>query len=180
MERKSIFEVSFKVLTIIGLVVLIALQFRSKDSIVYVDSIKLMNGYNGMKDARKAYEAKTSIWKSNLDSLKTELEGKIQDYQTKQAKLSEKEKQLTEELLQAKQQEFLNYQQVVTEKIQKEDQELTTKVVSKVNEYIKKYGEDHNYEIIMAATQYGNIVYSEKGKDITEPVLAGLNKEYTN
>jgi outer membrane protein len=177
---KAGFEIGFKMLTVIGIAVLISLQLKSNDSIVYVDAIKLMNGYNGMKEARKEYEAKATIWKSNIDSLKTELEFKIKEYQSKQASLTIKEKQLTEELLQSKQQQFMNYQQVISEKIQKEDQELTTKVLAKVNDYIKKYGEDKGYDIIMAATQYGNIVYSDKGKDITEKVLEGLNNEYAN
>lgn len=180
MRMKSGFELGFKLLTVIGIATLISLQLRSNDSIVYVDAIKLMNGYSGMKEARKAYEAKATIWKSNLDSLKIELESKIKDYEAKHASLSAKEKQLTEELLESKQQQFMNYQQVISEKIQKEDQELTTKVLAKVNDYIKKYGEDKGYEIIMAATQYGNIVYSNKGKDITDKVLEGLNKEYAN
>ena len=180
MSTKAVFEWAFKGLTVVGIVVLISLQLGADDSIVYVDAIKLMNGYNGMKEARKEYEAKATIWKSNLDSLKTELETKIKEYQVKQATLSEKEKQLTEELLASKQQQFMNYQQVISEKIQKEDQELTTKVVGQINEYIKKYGEDQGYDIIMAATQYGNIVYSDRGKDITDKVLEGLNREYAN
>jgi len=178
MTGKSIFESSFKILTIVGLIVVIFFQVKKRDSIVYVDSVKLLNGYSGMKDARKAYEAKTGVWKANLDSLKTELQAKIKDYQTKQTKLTTKEKQLTEELLSSKQNEFVNYQQIISEKIQKEDQELTASVVGKVNDYIKKYGEDHGYDIIMAATQYGNIVYSKNDKDITDKVLEGLNKGY--
>lgn len=161
--------------------VAIGLYFtRPSKAIVYVDSIKLMNGYKGMKDARKAYEEKTSIWKINLDSLKTELQDRIKDYQNKQGKLSQKEKQLTEELLNTKQHELLNYQQVVSEKMEKEDQELTTNVLNRVNEYIKDYGEAHGYDIILAATQYGNIVYSKNTLDITDNILAGLNKQYAN
>jgi outer membrane protein len=179
-NMKTAFEIGFKLLMVFGIVGLLFLQLKSDDSIVYVDAMKLMNGYNGMKEARKEYEAKAEIWKSNLDSLQTELESKINEYQTKQASLTVKEKELTEELLQSKQQQFMNYQQVISEKIQKEDQELTTKVLAKVNDYIKKYGEDKGYDIIMAATQYGNIVYSDKGKDITDMVLDGLNKEYAN
>ncbi len=181
LPKKSFFEIAFKLFTVVALGFLITMQFMSKDdSIVYVDSIKLMNGYSGMKEARKAYEAKVTVWKTNLDSLKVELDEKIKDYQSKQAKLSAKEKQLTEELLQSKQQQFMDYQQIISEKVQKEDQELTTSVLGKVNDYIKKYGEDKGYGIIMAATQYGNIVYSKKGKDITDEVLEGLNKEYHN
>jgi outer membrane protein len=179
MTNKSILELLFKGVVIAGLIIVIALQFDKNESIVYVDAVKLMNGYKGMQAARKDFESKTNAWKANLDTLKFELEGKIKQYEATRTKLSAKEKALTEELIQTKQDQFVNYQNIIAEKIQKEDQELTTKVLGKVNDYIKKYGEDKGYSIIMAATQYGNIVYAEKGMDITEKVLEGLNKEMT-
>jgi outer membrane protein len=181
MKQAPYFKNGALALIIINLILslaAIACHFSGKNEIVFVDSVKLLNGYTGMKEARKNYDAKVSAWKSNLDSLKSEFEAKIKDYQAKQSKLTAKEKALSEELLQSQQQQYLSYQQVVSEKIQKEDQELTSGIVTKVNDFIKRYGEDHGYEIVMAATQYGNIVYSKKGNDITEEVLEGLNSEY--
>ena len=180
MKTKSTWEIGFKVLVIIGLLVVIAFQFEKKEAIVYVDAVKLVNGYKGMQAARKEFEFKTSAWKANLDTLKTELEEHVKEYEATRNKLSAKEKTLTEELLRTKQEQYINYQNIIAEKIQKEDQELTSKVLGKVNDYIKKYGEGNGYAIIMAATQYGNIVYAEKGKDITDKVLEGLNQEITN
>jgi outer membrane protein len=174
--NKSFFDAGFKVAVVIALAIIISMQLTTDGSIVYVDAVKLMNGYTGMQQARKDYEAKTGIWQANVDSLKLELSNSIQEYQTKQQKLPVKEKALMEELLRTKQEQFMNYQQAVADKIQKEDQELTTKVLGKVNDYIKKYGEENDYEIIMAATQYGNIVYAQQGKDITDEILEGLNK----
>jgi outer membrane protein len=180
MTQRSILEMVFKAVVITGLVIVIALQFDKKESIVYVDSVKLVNGYKGMQAARKEFEMKANAWKANLDTLKIELEAKIKEYETTRARLSAKEKTLTEELIRTKQEQYMNYQNIIAEKVQKEDQELTTKVLSKVNDYIKKYGEEKGYAIIMAATQYGNIVYAQKGTDITDQVLEGLNKELTN
>lgn len=180
MKMRSTLEIGFKVIVVIGLLVVIGFQFKQKESIVYVDSVKLVNGYKGMQAARKEFEVKTGVWKANLDTLKTELDAKMKEYQATHAKLSAREKKLTEELIQTKQEQFVNYQNIISEKIQKEDQELTGKVLGKVNDYIKRYGEKNGYAIIMAATQYGNIVYAEQGKDITDEVLKGLNQEIQN
>lgn len=150
------------------------------EEIVYVDAQKLMKGYKGMVDARMEFESKVAAWQSNLDTLRLELESKINEYESTSAKLTPREKSLMEELIKSKQDQFVNYQQVITEKVQKEDYELTQRVLSKVNDYVKRYGEDKGYAIIMAATQYGNIVYAEDYTDITTDVLAGLNTEYTN
>jgi outer membrane protein len=176
---KNLMDIGVKVLLGAAIVILFVLHLQSKQELVYVDAQKLMAEYKGTQIARKDFEGKSVIWKANLDTLRSEVESKMKDYETKKAGMSAKEKILMEELIQAKQDQFLNYQQVIQEKVQKEDQELTRKVLDKVNEYIKKYGKENDYKIILAATQYGNIVYAEDGIDITKEVLAGLNKEYS-
>ena len=154
--------------------------FPNKSTIVYVDAQKLVSGYKGMQEARKEFELKAKSWQSNLDTLRMELEAQIKEYEVSSVKLSLKEKALTEELIRTKQEQYMNYREIVSEKVKKEDQELTSKVLNKVNDYVKRYGEEKSYSIIMAATQFGNIVYAEKGTDITEEVLQGLNLEYGN
>lgn len=154
--------------------------FNRQKQIVYVDAQKLITGYQGMLDARKEFESKAAAWQNNLDTLRSELESKIKEYGSIRTKLTSREKSLMEELIQSKEDQLLNYQQVVGEKVKKEDQELSQKVMSKVNDYVKRYGESKGYAIIMAATQYGNIVYAEEYTDITGDVLTGLNREYSN
>lgn len=151
----------------------------SENEIVYVDAQKLVNDYKGMQDARKEFESKTLVWRANLDTLRLEAESTIKEYELTREKLSAKEQNLMEELIQSRQEQFLNYQQIVNEKIQKEDQELTGKVLTTVNQFMKDYGRLKGYRIIMAATQYGNIIYAEEHTDITDDVLEGLNMAYS-
>lgn len=157
----------------------VSLSFLSaRNKIVYVDAQKLVSGYKGMQDARKEFENKSLVWKANLDTLRLEAESTIKEYELTRDKLSAKELSLMEDLIHSRQEQFLNYQQIVSEKIQKEDQELTGRVLTTVNEYMKDYGRLKGYKIIMAATQYGNIVYAEEHTDITDDVLEGLNLAY--
>jgi outer membrane protein len=83
-----------------------------------------------------------------------------------------------EELIDSKQQQYLDYEQAINNKISAADKQLTSKVLGKVNDYIRRYGKSNGYDIIMAATQYGNIVYAKDKMDITNEVLQGLNKGY--
>jgi outer membrane protein len=179
MKTLKLPEIIFKIAVITGLATVIFLQYSSMNSIVYVDAVRLMNNYRGMISARAEYELKINPLRANLDTLKKEFETKLQEYHEKEDKLSVSERKLYEELLGTKEQQYLSYQKAITEKMQREDQELTQKVLSKVNDYIKKYGEENGYDIIMAATQQGNIVYADKGKDMTDEILEGLNKEFT-
>lgn len=161
-------------------VFLLIKDLSGNDKIVFVDAQRLVNGYTGMKDARREFELKAGSWNAHLDTLKIEVKSRIEEYEANAAKLSAKERSLMEELIQTKQQQYMNYQQVVAEKIKTADQELTSKVLTDVNEYIKKYGSDHGYAIILAATQYGNIAFGQVPLDITDDVLKGLNAGYGN
>lgn len=55
---------------------------------------------------------------------------------------------------------------------------MTADVVNEVNAFLKEYGEEKGYTIIMAATEYGNIAYADEDLDITDEVLERLNKQY--
>lgn len=161
----------------ISLIVLIFFS-RTETKFAYVDGVKLVSGYKGMELAKKEIEVKSGIWNANLDTLQRELEKSVTDYQSSKSKLNGRERNLTEELIKAKQDQFLNYQEVVSNNLKKVDQELSAKVLEQVNDHIKRYGEQNGLTIIFAATQYGNIAYANKELDLTEVLLKGLNKEF--
>jgi outer membrane protein len=162
----------------IGLLVITYLHFQ-RPSIVYVDSNQLINNYKGMLDARKVFQQKALAWKANVDTLTNEVQQLIAKYEKERSRLSSKERQLTEELVRMKQRQLIDYQQAMNTQAEQEDGKMTTEVISQINAYIKKYGEQEGYTIVMAATQYGNIAYADEGLDITKEVLDGLNKEYS-
>jgi len=153
-------------------------QFLFNEKLVYVDAMRLVSNYKGMEQAKREIEIKSQSWNANLDTLRKELEESVSSYEKNGKLLSIREKQLTEELLKTKQEQYLNYQEVVKNSLQKTDQEISTKILGKVNDYIKRYGEEHGFTIIFAATQYGNIAYANKDLDITDELLKGLNEEY--
>jgi len=150
---------------------------RTKE-IVYVDALQLISKYKGMEVARKELETKSSIWQSNLDTLKKEMEIASRDYERAKKSVSARELKLMQELVAAKQQQFVNYQETVKSQYQSEDKAKSEKILNAANDYIRRYGEGHHYTIILAATSYGNIAYADKSLDITEEVLKGLNEEY--
>jgi outer membrane protein len=147
--------------------------------LVYIDSAKLMGEYKGMQDARKTYQLKATTWKANIDTLAAEVQQQIISYEKESAKLTAKERKLSEELIRIKQRQLMEYQQAMSAQAKQEDEKMTTEVVSQVNAYLKKYGKSKGYKIVMAATAYGNIAYADEGLDITAEVVDGLNKEYS-
>ncbi len=154
-------------------------QQYSSSKTAYVDTNRLLSEYQGMIDARLDFQQKTKQWKLNIDTLASEAKKAIKEYEDDKMVMSKKEKHLSEELIRSKQQQLASYQKAMNEKAAQEDQQLTTNVIEQVNAYIEKHGKHHNYEIILAATDYGNIAYAQDGLDITEEVLTGLNKQYS-
>lgn len=154
------------------------LFFFQNSKLVYVNSAKLLNEYQGMVDARAAYQQKAAGWKANVDTLAKEVQQSIFTYEKESPKMSAKERQLSQELIRTKQNQLTQYQQALNTQAQQEDQKMTSAVVTQVNAYLKKYGEAKGYKIILAATDYGNLAYADEKLDITAEVLVGLNKEY--
>jgi len=167
------------IVNLAGLCVLAFLYFTSNQKIYYVDSAQLVNGYSGMQVARKAYQQKATTWKANVDTLASEVQQQIMRYEKESVKMTPKERQLSQELIRTKQNQLVEYQRAMNTQAQQEDDKMTGEVISQINAYIKKYGKDHGYKIIMAATQYGNIAYADENLDLTKEVLEGLNKEYS-
>ncbi len=166
------------ILSIVAVVLaLVALLGNGRET-VYVDSIKLISNYKGAKIAKEGYERKAAIWKAYIDTLTIEFNKAVAKHQKEKAGMTERERKLSEELLVNKQQQLENYKQATSENASKEDQQITGKVVSEINDFLKRYGEEHNYEFIIAATTAGNIVYAKKDKDITDKVLEKLNANY--
>ena len=164
-------------LLFVGLSGLYYLHF-SEQKIVYVDSARLINGYQGMLDARNAYQKKAQIWQGNVDTLAKEVQKAITDYEKESPALTKKEKELSQELIRTKQKRLADYQKAIGEKAAQEDGQMTSAVLEEINAYLKSYGESRNYRIIIAATEYGNVAYAADGLDITDAVLDGLNNEY--
>jgi outer membrane protein len=172
----------FKAVIIVVNVILasavIWLYVGSRPKIAYVQSSYLLSNYQGFKDASLAYQQKSSLWQSNIDTLAKELTSIKTKYQQDLSKLTAKEKELSIELIKAKDQQLQQYQQGIQQKAAQEDQTMTSGVVQEVNAFLKEYGEARNYMIIFGATDMGNVVYAREGLDITEEVLEALNKNY--
>lgn len=166
------------IVSFIGLLAVLTYILITPQKLVYVDSAKLLNNYKGMTDARDAYQKKAASWKANVDTLTQEVQKQIMDYERGSSRMTAKERQLTEELIRTKQKQLIDYQQALNNQAQQEDAKMTGEVITQVNAYLKKYGESKGYQIIMAATEYGNIAYANEALDVTDEVLEGLNQEY--
>jgi outer membrane protein len=167
------------ILNLLAVISVSVVLLTRSESVVYVDSAKLLNNYKAMEAARATYQSKVTTWKANVDTLAGEVQKLAFKYEHESNAMSAKERSLSQELIRAKQKQLSDYQQAINAQAEQEDAKMTSDIIAQVNVYLKKYGEQHGYKIILAATDYGNLAYADPGLDITNEVLQGLNAEYT-
>jgi outer membrane protein len=55
---------------------------------------------------------------------------------------------------------------------------MTQKVLEQINAEVKIYGKEHGYDVRMAATHAGNLVYAEETMDLTDKILERLYRPF--
>jgi outer membrane protein len=147
-------------------------------AIVYVESAKLLDGYQGMKDARRSFEGKAKGWERQNQALVTSFRTAVESYQKTAASLTPEQRAAAEQKLQQQQQQGAAEQQKIQQQAQEAEAKLTQTVLGSVNKKVEAYGKAHGYKMILIAAPSGTIAYGEKGLDVTAPVLTYLNSEY--
>lgn len=177
MTSKKLVVGLFSIVIAVQTVTLYFVFFKSNE-VVYVDTNVLLEQYDGMKVARQQFQLKATQWQANIDTLKSELEKSIKKYEAERSQMSPKEKELNEELINTKRQQFVDYQKGIQQKSQQEDYGMTENVLGQVNNFIESYGKKNGYTIILGANNSGNIVYAEDQLDITPDLQKALNDNY--
>jgi outer membrane protein len=179
MKNKISLPLIISCIALTGVIILMSVNLLRTEKLAYVDNGKLIEKYTPMIELRKELEKKSSRWKSNIDTLQSDFEKALKKYEKARASMSEKERKLNEELLQNKQQQFLQYSDAAKAKSNEEANKASSSVLVKLNTFIKEYGKKNKYKLIFGANASGNIVYGDQVIDITEEIIEGANKEYT-
>jgi outer membrane protein len=100
------------------------------------------------------------------------------EFKTGLGKLSEIQKANKQKDLAKMQQELMKLGTTIENQSSTEEAKLLQAVYNKINAFITRFGEQHNYDVILGANGQGNVMYVEGQIDITEDVIRLLNKEY--
>ncbi|MGI4833924.1 MAG: OmpH family outer membrane protein [Janthinobacterium lividum] len=147
-------------------------------AIVYVELAKLVEGYQGAKDARRSFEAKAKGWQSQNQALETGFRSAVEQYQKTAATLTPEQRAAAEQKLQEQQQRGAVEQQKLQAQAQEADAKLTQSVLESVSKRVEAYGKAHGYKMILTATPSGAVAYGQTSLNVTAPVLSYLNAQY--
>jgi outer membrane protein len=149
-------------------------------SIAYVDIDTVVAKYNLTKDLSKDLEEKGKKFDTELTQKQKLWQNNVQDFQYKaqrglevSAKLAEMQKQLQDD-----QQKLINLRDTYGAQMQEENAVMMRKVLSSITEFLKIYNQEKHYSFVFGHTFDGKILFADKGLDITQDVLKGLNDKY--
>lgn len=159
----------FKILVVVNVVLMIALiaflVFNSLDSnkrIVYADNNKLFDNFIMTKEMKRIGEKEFNTRKLGLDSLYIKLQSPT---------ISQEEKKILLTQFTQGKEEFEQFNQNFAS-------EESTKIWVRIHGYVNEFSEEKKYKLVVGSDKNGSVLYADEKIDITEELLAYINKKY--
>lgn len=156
-----------------------AQQEKTSSKIAYVEVDSIMTQYNFCKDYTKILNQKGNNIQKTLAAKQQALQAAAANFQQKVQQNAYTREQA--EAIQAGLQKQSNDLQALNQRLSNEFQAETEKYNKALHDslqhYLAVYNKDKKYGLIFAK-QGDNLLYANKSYDITNDVVAGLNKAY--
>lgn len=169
--KKNNYLLLFLVVTIVALLGYIALSLNKKSVIAYVDMETVYNDFSMKKELESKLTNVAQMRKHILDSIKIEANA------LSLAVKSEKDMEGLRKF-EIKKQEYLMKQKNFEEDNQLLTQNYDTQIWKQINQYVKDYGKESGYEIIIGSAGNGSVMYSLDNLNLTKDVLEYINSRY--
>ncbi|MCF6361703.1 MAG: OmpH family outer membrane protein [Cyclobacteriaceae bacterium] len=176
MKLKYLVLFFINMLVTVGVVVLILNYQRTK--IAYIHSQELIYDYAGTMEAMAEFNNEKLKWQANIDTLNTNFEYNVEEYRNEYSNLNKIQRVKVEKRLSSQENQLQGYRDAIAKKAEEQERVLLEGVVNQINSFVKTYGEENGYKIILGTNQSGNIMYAEQTLDITKEIIEAMNKNY--
>ncbi|MGE5197303.1 MAG: OmpH family outer membrane protein [Deltaproteobacteria bacterium] len=164
MRRTSIFFFG----VFLGLVLLAGAAYAA-DKLAYVDLSRTFSEYTKTKDYDKVLADKQNAYTTERDKKVNE----IKQMQDKMNLLSEKEKEAKKPDLEKKVSDLQEFDRLKQTDLRKEQDDKMKDILKDIEDAVKQYSEKEGYTMVFNDRV---LVYQNKSMDITDPIIAILNK----
>lgn len=153
-------------------------QAQGGVAVVDIDSIAAQAEY--CKQGLKGLEAKQLQYRKQLNAKGQALEKGMMDFQQKLQNggfTSEEQAKAAQSKLQKQQQSLQQYQSQIEGEMAKATEAYQEKLRADIAAFLKEYNKDGRYSVIISKSG-DNVLYMSPSVDITNDVIAGLNKAF--
>lgn len=150
-----------------------------KSNIGYINVDSLQDKYALYEELIQKLKSRQTKYEREISTKMSAFEKKVKDFQEKAPTMSQFEGQMKQQELAEEEQKLYKMREDFSVKFQEEELKLNDEFQKTVKAYIEKHNQETNFDIIIGASQMGNVVLDHKpGIDITNSVVDGLNAEY--
>jgi len=146
--------------------------------IAFITSDSVLEHYEYLKVNKEQLEAKTKQMDADYRNRAQGLQNEIAAYQRNVGNMTLSQVRATEEDLGKKQQNLQLYQQSLGQTLMEEEQKLNKELYDRVTAFLKKYGAEHDLQVVLKYDPTSDVLYGGKALDITGDVIKGLNEGY--
>lgn len=149
--------------------------------IAYLNVDSLLTNYTFAQDASERLMQKQEDARLKLNTKARSLQNEMADFQRKldnNAFLSRERAEKEQQRLIKKQQDLQDLEAKLTEDIMLENQTLNKQLADTLAQFLQTFNADGRYQIILSNTAKDNVLMAADQYDITDEVVAGLNKRY--
>ena len=159
----------------IGTLVLVTVNRSPRIGVVRIQ--KVLERYEGAVDAKKAFRETTATWGANIDTLRSELQRLVFEYE-QQSVANKSLRDSLSLLLRTKEAQIADYQKAVEQKTTQEQQILTEGVISLVRSASESVAKSEGIDAFLAVQDDGMLMYTTESVDLTDVVLERLRTTY--
>jgi len=151
----------------------------SELKIAYVEVDSIMTQYTFAKEYTKILEKKSQNIQKTLNSKGQQLQNAAANFQQKiqQNAYTREQAEAIQAGLQKQQADLQGLQQRLGNEFQTEQDKYNKALHDSIAHYLTAFNKDKKYSIILSKSG-DNLLYADKAYDITNEVIAGLNKAY--
>lgn len=147
-------------------------------SVAYINSDSLLSNYEFFNDLAAQLETKRQKLEAEYQNRAQGLQREIEQFQRNVNNMTIGQGRAVEEDLMKKQQNLMQYQERLRQQLLQEEAQLNEKLYQRVSEFLKTYGKENNLKLVLTYQKGSGVLYADDSLNITEPVIAGLNREY--
>lgn len=148
--------------------------------VAYVDTDSVLAKYEMAKDMEESLKAYQKKVENEFAAKQKKFENDYANYMKNGASLTLTQQKQTEKELQQRGNELQQLQPKLMAQLQERQASDNKKLLDAVYAFIKDYNKKHqNFDIILAKSYIGSpVLYIDKGMDLTDVIIKGLNEEY--
>lgn len=157
-------------------------QASTELRIAYIESDSIVNQYQFCKESTLDLEKKSQNIQNTLSAKEKELNAAAANFQKKYESngFSSREEAASQQAaIQRQSNDLQALQARLTNEMQQKTEEYNKALHDSVQHFLAVYNKDKKYSLILTkGGMVDNILYADKAMDITNEVVAGLNKAY--